>query len=65
MPKFAKILNVLAFTALFFDYAVAMQPAEANGTRRMLQIYAKQLPTDAAAKFTAIPEVGIIDLGRA
>lgn len=47
MTKAAKTINILAFAVLFFDYAVAMQPAENHGTRRLLQVYAKQLPTGA------------------
>ena len=39
------IINILAFAALFFDYAVAMEPPQPAGTRRFLQIYAGQLPT--------------------
>ena len=35
--KTAKLLiNILAFSALFFDYAVAMQPPQPAGTRRYL-----------------------------
>ena len=51
-----KAINLMAFMALFFDYGVAMRPPEGGGTRRLLQICAKQLPTGATAGFRWIPE---------
>lgn len=65
MNTVAKALTVIAFAALFFDYAVAMQPPETGGTRRMLQVYAKTLPTGGVAGFKALPEVRFVDLDRA
>ena len=37
MKKIATLINVLAFAALFSEYAVAMTPPEPAGTRRFLQ----------------------------
>jgi hypothetical protein len=48
MKTAAALINILAFAALFFDYAVAMDPPQPAGTRRFLQIYAGQLPTGAS-----------------
>ncbi|MGV8936163.1 MAG: hypothetical protein ACOH2J_03510 [Allorhizobium sp.] len=59
MTKAAKTVNMLAFAALFFDYAIAMQPAENHGTRRLLQVYAKQLPTGAMPTLKPVWELGI------
>lgn len=60
----AQFINIVAFAALFFDYAVAMQPPEASGTRRLLQVYAKQLPTGGVAGFKALPEVRFADFAN-
>ena len=45
MKTTAILINIFAFAVLFTEYAVAMTPPEAAGTRRFLQIYAGQLPT--------------------
>jgi hypothetical protein len=45
MKTTATLINILAFSALFVEYAVAMTPPEPAGTRRFLQIYAGQNPT--------------------
>ncbi len=58
MKTAALILNVLAFVALFFDYAVAMDPPQPAGTRRFLQIYAGQLPTGAYPTLKPLWELG-------
>jgi hypothetical protein len=47
MKTAVTLINILAFAALFFDYAVAMDPPQPAGTRRFLQTYAGQLPTGA------------------
>ena len=47
MKTTAAIINIFAFTVLFFDYAVAMKPVQPAGMRRTLQIYSGQLPTGA------------------
>lgn len=57
--KTAKLLiNIFAFSALFFDYAVAMQPPQPAGTRRFLQIYASQLPTGTYPTLKPVWELG-------
>ncbi|MBP1850394.1 hypothetical protein J2Z17_001828 [Rhizobium halophytocola] len=56
-----KAINVVAFMALFFDYGVAMRPPESGGTRRLLQMCAKQLPTGAVAGFHWLPEPDYAD----
>ena len=58
MKTAATIINVLAFMALFFDYAVAMDPPQPAGTRRFLQIYAGQLPTGAYPTRKPVWELG-------
>ena len=45
MKRLATLLNILAFAVLFSEYAVAMEPPQPAGTRRLLQIYAGQLST--------------------
>lgn len=64
MTTAAKFINIVAFAALFFDYAVAMAPPEESGTRRLLQVYAKQLPTGGVASFKALPEAPFVDLDQ-
>ncbi len=59
MKTAAIIINVLAFAALFFDYAVAMDPPQPAGTRRFLQIYAGQLPTGAFPTRKPVWELGV------
>ncbi|UVC10025.1 hypothetical protein IHQ71_05300 [Rhizobium sp. TH2] len=58
MKTTATIINILAFTVLFFDYAVAMTPPEPAGTRRFLQIYAGQLPTGTYPTRKVVWEMG-------
>lgn len=50
MKTTATLINILAFTVFFCEYAVAMTPPEPAGTRRFLQIYAGQLPTGNSAR---------------
>jgi hypothetical protein len=59
MKTVAIMINILAFAALFFDYAIAMQPPQPAGTRRFLQIYAGQLPTGAFPTLKPVWEPGI------
>lgn len=59
MKTVATMINILAFAALFFDYAIAMQPPQPAGTRRFLQIYAGQLPTGAFPTLKPVCEPGI------
>lgn len=51
-------INIFAFVALFFDYAVAMDPPQPAGTRRFLQIYSGQLPTGAYPTRKPVWELG-------
>lgn len=58
MKTIATIINILAFTVVFFDYAVAMQPVAPAGMRRTLQIFAGQLPTGAHPTIKPIWQMG-------
>jgi hypothetical protein len=58
MKTSAKITNILAFSVLFFDYAVAMKPVQPAGTRRTLQTYSGQLPTGANPTRKPVWELG-------
>ena len=55
----APLINIVAFAALFFDYAVAMDPPQPAGTRRFLQIYAGQLPTGTYPTLKPVWELGV------
>jgi len=59
MKTAAKLVNIFAFAALFFDYAVAMDPPQPAGTRRFLQIYAGQLPTGTYPTQKPVWELGV------
>ncbi|MGV3548239.1 hypothetical protein [Rhizobium sp.] len=58
MKTIATAINVLAFTVLFFDYAVAMQPVAPAGMRRTLQIFVGQLPTGAHPTIKPVWQLG-------
>jgi hypothetical protein len=58
MKTTALLINILAFAALFVEYAVAMTPPEPAGTRRFLQIYAGQLPTGTFPTRKVVWELG-------
>lgn len=58
MKTSAIILNIIAFSALFLEYAVAMTPPEPAGTRRFLQIYAGQNPTGTFPTRKVVWEMG-------
>lgn len=47
MKTIATTINILAFTGMFFDSAVAMKQVASAYMRCMLQIFAGQLPTGA------------------
>ena len=58
--KTAKYLvNIFAFAALFFDYAVAMTPPEPAGTRRFLQIYDGKHPAGSYPTLKPVWELGV------
>ncbi len=59
MKTAATLINIIAFAALFFDYAVAMTPPQPAGTRRFLQIYSGQLPTGAFPTLKPVWELGV------
>lgn len=65
MKTAALIINVIAFSALFAEYAVAMQPPQPAGTRRLLQAYAGQLPTGAYPTLKPVWELGFRQNDRA
>ena len=58
MKTIATIINILAFTVVFFDYAVAMQQVQPAGMRRTLQIFAGQLPTGAHPTIKPVWQMG-------
>jgi hypothetical protein len=58
MKTASTLLNIIAFSVLFFDYAVAMKPVQPAGMRRTLQIYAGQLPTGAFPTRKPVWELG-------
>ena len=58
MKTIATIINILAFTVVFFDYAVAMEQVAPAGMRRTLQIFAGQLPTGAHPTIKPIWQLG-------
>lgn len=58
MKTIAIILNILAFTVVFFDYAVAMQQVQPAGMRRTLQIFAGQLPTGSHPTVKPVWQMG-------
>jgi hypothetical protein len=58
MKRLVTLINILAFSALYFDYAVAMDPPQPAGTRRFLQIYAGQLPTGTYPTRKPVWEMG-------
>ena len=58
MKKTATLINIIAFAALFSEYAVAMTPPEPAGTRHFLQIYAGQLPTGSFPTRKPVWEMG-------
>ncbi len=47
MKTLATLINVIAFSALFFAYASGTSVEKPTGVRRALQTYAGQLPTGA------------------
>ena len=53
-----RLIHIIAFSVLFFDYAVAMQPPQPAGTRRFLQIFAGQLPTGTFPTLKPVWELG-------
>jgi hypothetical protein len=59
MKTAATLINIIAFAALFFDYAIAMTPPQPAGTRRFLQIYTGQLPTGAFPTLKPVWELGM------
>jgi hypothetical protein len=58
MKTIATIINILAFTVVFFDYAVAMQQVQPAGMRRALQIFAGQLPTGSHPTIKPVWQMG-------
>ena len=52
------LINIIAFSALFFEYAVAMEAPQPAGTRRFLQIYAGQLPTGSFPTLKPVWQMG-------
>ena len=59
MKTLALIVNVAAFTALFFTYTAGDKAERPAGVRRTLQIYAGQLPTGARPTLKPVWELGV------
>ncbi|WP_275789283.1 hypothetical protein [Pararhizobium gei] len=59
MKTLANIINVIAFSALFFAYASSATMEKPAGVRRALQIYAGQLPTGAYPTLKPVWQIGV------
>ena len=59
MSTLAKLLNVVAFTALFLVQASVMPVEKPSGIRRALQTYAGQLPTGAYPTLKPVWTLGV------
>ncbi|MCW0000466.1 hypothetical protein OE766_19745 [Pararhizobium sp. YC-54] len=59
MKTLAALINVIAFSALFFAYASVGTVEKPAGVRRALQTYAGQLPTGAFATLKPAWQVGV------
>ncbi|OBZ92840.1 hypothetical protein ADU59_24230 [Pararhizobium polonicum] len=59
MKTLAPLINVIAFTALFFAYASVGNVEKPAGVRRALQTYAGQLPTGAYPTLKPVWQIGI------
>ena len=58
MKPLAALINVIAFSALFFAYA-HIGTMEKPAVRRALQTYAGQLPTGAFATLKPVWTIGV------
>ena len=59
MKTRAALVNVIAFSALFFAYASISTTEKPAGVRRALQTYAGQLPTGAFPTQKPVWQVGV------
>ena len=59
MKPLAALINVIAFSALFFAYAHIGTMEKPAGVRRALQTYAGQLPTGAFATLKPVWTIGV------
>jgi hypothetical protein len=58
MKTLAALINVIAFSALFFAYASVDTVEKPAGVRRALQTYAGQVPTGAFPTLKPVWHVG-------
>ena len=61
MKTLATLINVFAFTALFFAYASGPSGERPSGVRRALQTYAGQLPTGAYPTLKPVWTIGVAE----
>lgn len=59
MKTLANIINVIAFSALFFAYASIATVEKPAGVRRALQTYAGQLPTGTFPTLKPVWQIGV------
>ena len=59
MKTLATLINIIAFTALFFAYASVGPMEKPTGVRRALQTYAGQLPTGAYPTLKPVWQIGV------
>lgn len=59
MKTLAALINVIAFSALFFAYASVGTVEKPAGVRRAMQTYAGQLPTGAFVIQKPVCQIGV------
>lgn len=59
MKTLTALINVIAFSALFFAYASVGTVEKPAGVRRALQTYAGQLPTGTFPTLKPVWQVGV------
>ncbi|MBY5461227.1 MULTISPECIES: hypothetical protein [Rhizobium] len=59
MKTLATLINVMAFSALFFAYESGASVEKPAGVRRALQTYAGQLPTGAYPTLKPVWQIGV------
>ncbi len=59
MKTLATLINIIAFTALFFAYASVGTMEKPSGVRRALQTYAGQLPTGTYPTLKPVWQIGV------
>ncbi|HTO29805.1 MAG TPA: hypothetical protein VL202_01295 [Pararhizobium sp.] len=59
MKTLATLINIIAFSALFFAYATVGNVEKPAGVRRALQTYAGQLPTGTFPTLKLVWQIGV------